>query len=248
MDFKTAIIMLASISYACFVKAIYAPFLLLALFVPKERFDNQKQSRLVKSGIIGVTILLLATFILPTISGTMESDSRGGNTSVSEQLSSIISNPIDYTKLLGNTAVAEFSDKTLDSFSNYAYITNQATINSTNFLYTLFILLLFVFLTDNNGNNLTKKQRSVTFIACLTTTLFIWTALYLSFTPIGSDSINGVQSRYFLPLLFPLLLCLQPKNIHNSIKPKIYNTIIIATPAIINLIMIIMSILAIYAY
>lgn len=247
-NFKTAIIILTSISYACFVKAIYVPFLLLTLLIPKDRFDNQKQSRLVKGGIIGVAILLSATFILPTISGTMESDSRGGSTSVSGQLSSVIAHPLDYAKLLGNTAVAQFSDKTLDSFNNYAYISNKATASSTNFLYIIPILLLFVFLTDNKNNSLTKKQRLAILAASLTTILSVWTALYLTFTPVGSNTINGVQSRYFLPLFLPLLLCLQFKNIHITIKPKTYNAAIIAIPAIVNMAMIIMSILAIYAY
>ena len=247
-DFKNAIIMLASISYACFVKAIYVPFLLLTLLIPKERFDNKKQSHLVKGGIVGVAVLLSATFILPTVSGTMESDSRGGNTSVSGQLSMVLSNPLDYATLLGNTAIAQFSSKTLDSFSNYAYITNQATLSSANFLYILLILLLFVFLTDNDNNNLIKKQRFAILLANLTTILFIWTALYLTFTPVGSNTISGVQSRYFLPLFFPLLLCLQTKNIHNTIKPRIYNATVIAIPTIINLIMIIMSILTVYTY
>ena len=240
--------MFSAISYACLVKAIYIPFLLLALLVSPKRFTNKKQSRLVKCGIIGISLLLSATFILPTISGTMESDTRGGNTSVSGQLSTVLSNPLDYATLLGNTAIAQLSNKTLENFNNYAYITNQATMSSSNLLYILPILLLFSFLTDNNNNTLTKKQRLSILAANLATIIFIWTALYLTFTPVGSNTINGVQSRYFLPLFFPLLLCLQPKSVHSTIKPKYYNAIIIAIPALTNLIMIIASVLSIYAY
>ena len=247
-DFKTAIIMLASISYACFIKAIYVPFLLLMLIIPTTRFDNLKQSHLVKSGIIAITILLSATFILPTISGTMESDSRGGNTSVNEQLSSVLSAPSDFIALLGNTTVAEFSSKTLDSFSNYAYIQNKANLNTTNYLYILLLLLFFVFFTDNDNNSLLPKQRFAIISANITTILLIWVALYFTFTPVGSNTINGVQSRYFLPLFFPLLISLQSTNIHSTIKSKLYNTIVVAIPTLINLIMIGSSILAVYSY
>ena len=34
----------------------------------------------------------------------------------------------------------------------------------------------------------------------------ICTALYFSFTPVALDWINGVQSRYLLPLVLPLLV------------------------------------------
>ena len=247
-DFKTAVILFASISYACFVKAIYVPFFLLTLLVPKEKFDTPKQARLVKAGTLALTILLSATFVLPTISGTMESDSRGGSTSVSGQLTSMLSHPTDYIKLLGNTAVAQFSDKVSQGFDDLSYIYNEAKRSSSNFFYILLILLLFVSITDNTGNSLSKKHRLSILIASLVTSLLIWTALYITFTPVGDNTINGVQSRYFLPLLFPLLICLQPKNIKNSINPRLYNTIILTIPVIINIITIFTSIVAVYSY
>lgn len=247
-DFKTTLIMLASISYASFVKAIYAPFLFLLLLIPKEKFSDQKQARLVKTGIVSVALLLLATFILPTISGTMQSDTRGGDTSVSGQLSSVVSHPFDYAKLLGNTAVANFGFNFLGGFDDLAYIDNKAAKSSINFFYIILVLLIFVFITDNAKNELTKKQRVSILLSEALVIVLIWTALYLSFNPVGSTSINGVQNRYFLPLLFPILICFQLKNIQTKIKPKLYNASIIALLAFVNIVTIIMSILSVYSY
>ena len=63
--------------------------------------------------------------------------------------------------------------------------------------------------------------------------VLIWTALYLSFTPIGYTTINGVQPRYFLPLLFPLLICLGSSKFKVKISDKIYNFIVLVIPAIV---------------
>ena len=247
-NFKTAIIMIASLSYACFTKAIYAPLLLLTLLIPNNRFKDNKQSHLVKIGLLSITILLLATFILPILSGSMDSDPRGGNTSVNQQLSLILSHPFDFLRLLCNTTVAQFTSSFVNGFNDFAYIPNIANISSLNFFFTLIFTIFFVFITDNKENRLTKKYRTILLCTTFTTTILIWVALYLSFTPVGSDTVNGVQPRYFLPLLFPILICLQPKNIQTKIKPKIYNSAIIIIPAVINLIMIISSILSTYAY
>ena len=247
-DFKTAVIMLASISYACLTKAVYAPFLLLSLFIPKNRFQNIKQNRLVKIGLFIITILLLSTYILPAVSGSLSGDPRGGDTSVNGQLSLILSHPFDFLKLLGNTAVAQFSNKFMGGLNDFAYIPNLATISSANFTYATIFILFFVFITDNDKNNLTKKYRISMLLSSVFVILLIWTALYISFTPVGLNTINGVQNRYFLPLLFPILLCLQPKNIQTKINPRSYNALIIITPTIITLISIVSSIVAVFAY
>ena len=56
----------------------------------------------------------------------------------------------------------------------------------------------------------------------------IWTALYLSFTPVGSLVINGVQSRYFIPLILPLLIIINTNKIKTNFnKERLYYVYII---------------------
>ena len=260
-NFKTCLIMISSITYTCFAKAIYAPFILLTLLIPKERFQNPKQSKLVKAGFIGIMIFLLSLAVLPALNGSTQSDPRGKNTSAAEQASLIIKHPLDYTTVLNNTAVSHFGYKLIgsDTLKSFSYMDPQenvdpATPNSvfdkdcTNFYYILLILLIFVFLTDNKGNHLTKKQRLFGICTTLLIMLLIWSALYLSFTPVGSNTIEGVQGRYFLPLLFPLLFFLQPKNIQNKINPKLYNGLILAIPTVITIVLIYSLILVPYSF
>ena len=247
-NFKTAVIMFAAISLACLTKAVYAPILLLALFIPKSRFESSKQSLLAKIGIVGMTLILSATFVLPAISGSTSGDPRGGNTSLDKQLSLVLSHPTDYAKLLGDKAVAEFGTKFTNGFFGFAYIENPAKESSANFLYILLFTIFFIFFTDNKGNELSKKHRAITTCVNLGIVVLIWTALYLTFTPVGSNTIEGVQNRYFLPLLAPLLIYLQPKNIVSKISPKVQTGATIIVPALIAVIMFLSSILAAYSY
>lgn len=260
-NFKTCLIMILSITYACFAKAIYAPFIFLILLIPKERFQNPKQSKLVKTGFIGIMVFLLSLAILPALNGSTQSDPRGENTSASEQISLIVKHPLDYATVLNNTAVSNFSYKLIGSetLESFSYMNPQESVDPatpasvfdkdrTNFYYILLILLIFVFLTDNKDNRLTKKQRLFGIGTILFIILLIWSALYLSFTPVGSNTIEGVQGRYFLPLLFPLLFFLQPKNLQNKINPKLYNGLILSIPTIITIILIYSLILIPYSF
>lgn len=244
-DFKTALIMIASMSYACFAKAIYAPFMLLLLLIPKERFKNVKQSRLIK---LGFTLIAGMLFILPMFSGGSVSDPRGGDTSFSDQTITILEHPLDYATVLKSTAADQFSTELIGAFSttNFAYL-NKIDEKSNLYL-ILIILLIFVFITDNKGNNLTIKQRLAILGITILNIVLIWTALYLSFTPVGLNTINGVQGRYFLPLLLPLLIALQPKNVQNKINPKLYNLLIVAIPVIVIIIAIYTFILSPYSF
>lgn len=247
-DFKTAVIMIASMAYACLAKAAYAPIILLVLLVPKDKFKNIKQSRLVKTGFIVITLLLGATLLLPSLDGTEVADVRGGEVSVKDQVSLIASHPTSYVAVLGDNAVEQFGYKLFspNTMTNFSY--THSFTDRSNFYYIFIILLLFAFFTDNKKNTLTKKQRYGFLGITLLIILVIWSALYVDFTPVGSGSINGVQNRYFLPLLLPLLFCLQIPSIENKINPKYYNLIIFALITISMILMIYGEILVPYNF
>lgn len=64
----------------------------------------------------------------------------------------------------------------------------------------------------------------------------IWTSLYMAFTEVGvASSINGVQGRYFIPLLFlGLSMFATPKIKCSWNKEKFYPVILIAMSLILS--------------
>ena len=80
----------------------------------------------------------------------------------------------------------------------------------------LFVLLIIELVTDETlRNKFSGWQKFVIFITFLIIFGLIFTSLYVQWTTIGSESILGVQGRYFIPIL-PLLMLL----IGNDIKIK----------------------------
>ena len=54
----------------------------------------------------------------------------------------------------------------------------------------------------------------------------ISTSTYISFTPVGSEVINGAQGRYLLPAILPALIFLGTGKIKNAIERYKYNFIV----------------------
>ncbi|MFN8413561.1 MAG: DUF2142 domain-containing protein [Anaerolineales bacterium] len=124
------------------------------------------------------------------------------------QVKFILSNPIHFASILiGNIK------------SNYlGYLNSWAAIYAfgywpvpiwTYYFYGIGLLAtLFIKENDQTPSSLTRWGLFITFIAT-----YLWTivSLYLTYTPVGSDLILGVQGRYFagvMPLLFLALACL----------------------------------------
>jgi uncharacterized membrane protein len=83
----------------------------------------------------------------------------------------------------------------------------------------------------------TSKGRIRFFISAifLVTVAMIATAIYVSFTPLKSLTINGVQYRYLIPLIFPLLFVVGSSRLKNIFNKNIYNTAIFAVMACVML-------------
>lgn len=209
---KEVLILFISIIFASFIKAVYIPLILLLLFIPKEKFSNKTQNKFFKVGVILIFIFILSTFVLPTVTETNSiGDIRGGNTSVSGQLKSIIHHPLGYLSVLNDSALKRFTNKLMgdQTLYSYSYIRTGDFENVYNILLIVFI---FTVITDSYINN---KNESINgfikmfnILLVIGTILLIWTALYLSFTPVAAVDIFGVQNRYFIPLIIPIVLIL----------------------------------------
>lgn len=234
IDFKFIFVFLISMFYSSFVKAVYAPIMLLFLLIPTKQFKNKKVAKYSKIIVFLLCLMIMATFVLPAITSNAVGDSRGGDTSVSLQLQLILSHPLGYSKLLNNTMISEFMNMFIGvgAIGMYAYI---GYINTNLYIISL-IFLIFVFITDIGKSELNIVKRGVIILSILAIILLIWTALYLSFTPVGLNIINGVQPRYFLPLLFIFGICVHSQKIKCNMKQNFYDLLVFTIPSFILMI------------
>ena len=174
-----------------------------AFLLPSKKFYSLKDKYIFKGIIIICFLLLMSTFILPTLTNpTVGGDVRGGDTSVSRQLEYVLHKPLAYGIVLLNNIRRKWISYTTGGALGYIIYFGKCISDE---IYT--ILLVGVAITDTYSEQkgtmrYTFKHKIISAIMIFATIVLIWTALYLSFTEVGETKIAGVQGRYYLPFLF----------------------------------------------
>ena len=218
-------IFLISIALASFAKGVYAPFGLLLLLLPESKFENKKKYNTFRICLLIFCALIIFKLLTPNLVST-SGDSRGGDTSVREQIKINIKSPVLFVITFTSNVVGNFFDSMISKkiFISFAYL---GSINKNSNIYFIFLIGFFYFMfTDRSKEYLTKTQKITIFILISFIICLIWGALYLSFTPIGETHIEGIQPRYFIPLLFPLIVLLNKNNMKYEISREKYSSIL----------------------
>lgn len=230
LTFRRAALMLGAMVFASLPKAVYIPLLLLVLLLPQEKFGGKRQLWLFRGAALLLFLLMMSTFVLPTLTNPSEvGDIRGGDTSTAKQLGVILGHPFAYLGLLLQSVGSNLFNFTLGPSVtlDLAYL---GIVDSYNAQAVTLILLVFVLLTDHmEATELPRRVKIWLVVALAAVVALIWTALYLSFTPVGLPQINGVQARYYLPLLVPLYLLLHTRRIKCRVPEGAYHLLTLGT-------------------
>lgn len=238
-------------------KLVYAPLAILCILIPKERFKTKRDTIIFRSVVLGIPIILAIALIIylainPNFISSIlgAGDTRGGsNVNPSAQLEYILSNPLSYLQsiitflmppighdAIGNTISGMLAPGGLkEVFTHYAYL----GILPKYYCAAIMALLLFTILTDKK-REISYKRGTWIFPLIIVTIILIAiiSALYLSFTGVGSHEIHGVQGRYLIPLLFPLFIWLGTSRL--AIANKSETTMAIYNGSILTIMFIIL--------
>ena len=226
----------AAIIITCFLaaflpKAIYFPLTLSCFLIGRDKFRSSKELVQFRFFVILVFLFLIATFLVPMIMNDPGiSDSRGGeDVNSTNQIAYIISNPLEFIQTLGFFLLNYLSiegTRSYIGFFAYLGLTPKVT-----WIISL-VLLAVTAVTDGgipSSRKSAMKQILYMYSIALTTVALVSTALYISFTAVGSSTIAGCQPRYLIPLVFPALYFtgLLFKGFKQTKPSAIYNTVIL---------------------
>lgn len=209
---KDKIILLIMAIVISLCKIVYLPIVGLLLILQRDKYKTRKEQILTNIIIIGIPIILNLVWLY--ISSKYLATYRNGETSL--QFLSILQNPIEYIKTLLYT----IDFKGIDYINSMlgAEIGWDELIKFYSIVPIIFFLLLaFVSITDKDIKNVFNKYQKVIIILVILAVIgLIFTSLYIQWTSVESNVIDGVQGRYFIPIM-PLILLILGGNL------KIYN-------------------------
>lgn len=244
LQWKNAAIMLIAFSVGSFPKAIYIPLILLLLLLPNQKFSDKRSRICFNAGIIVIFVVLMSSFIVPTVlSSPSAGDIRGGqDVSLTNQLSFVLHHPITYAKVFFKALFSRSYGLLEDAIYSIPYMETFVTDSALSSLIPAFrtislISLLYIGFTDckkgTDTTELRNKIRCWIFVAIVTVIGLIWTSMYLAFTPVAAGGINGVQGRYFIPLFFLVAVLLNPRKSESKADPTMYNLMVLGCNALV---------------
>lgn len=185
-------------------KPIYAFLCLILFWIPKEKFKSNKNKLLI-IGLIGIITLfcvLLRAFL---------SSANGARFDASTQIGYMTTNPFDFLVMLFDNSILN-SGKYIDSTigKNLEWFSVE--------LYTPIIMtfiLFFSFLCSEHETNITRGLRIYSFCTFFIIIISTFIIMFIMWTQPGETMIDGVQGRYFLPILLLIPLFCLPSE-----KPK----------------------------
>ncbi len=205
-------------------KIVYLPLCFLIFLIPQERFQSKKQKYLFCSILSIVVIILNLTWLNISSQYLVAFESRSNS---SEQLKYILSNPIRYIGTIFNT---------IDSYS-ITYLGQMVgqslgvfNVQTSSVMVIVSLVILFYLIVKREKTKEVKeavfsfKEKIFILLMALGTLLLMFTSLYMQWTAVYSDFVDGVQGRYFIPLLLVFAMLFMNKKEKVS-KAEDYNLV-----------------------
>lgn len=213
---------------------IFLSFSLLLL--PTKYFETKNKALLVKS--IGLTITIAAAVVwskLSQLTANATSSQRpdGKSIDVYQQIGYTIHHPLNFFIDIIHSTVAY-----ADSYTHSALTLIGWNYSTSPLIFSIILgclLVIGALFARGEVAKLRPKLLIISLLSCVGI-ISIFAVMYFVFNPVASTIIEGVQGRYFLPFLIPLILTvILYIPIKLEIKEK-YTPYIFSVPTLVCLI------------
>lgn len=148
---------------------------------------------------------VVATIVVPMFVGgdSYAGDSRGGNVDPAYQIAFILGQPAAFAEIF-----LDFLKWYVAPEEAHHVLVDFCGVQTSFIDAVLIVLLPLVALLDRRGCDVvyaTHVKRICMWALTLVTIVLMAVALFISFTAVDAGRINGMQGRYLIPLLYPLL-------------------------------------------
>lgn len=215
MSMKNMLIISLSIFLAGSAKIAYLGLMLVYFFVPKRKFSSPSMRLRWYAMLIAVLALSVLAFSLSHYTNAdYQGMVHGGmDINIHRQTQFILQNPLRYLKIFFVYLLTRFSS--FEYSSGFTVLLGGRFIPIFNYLPQLVMIVIAFLDKEADDKKVPASMRVLLLLASLFSVFLICTAIYLDYTEVGHPTILGVQSRYWIPVLFPILYGVSGPNITN---------------------------------
>ncbi len=224
MNVKEMVLMLGAFILAIIPKAVYFVIMFPLFLLPKTAFNTKHEHKKYIFWLFISGLFLASTFLLPLmIHGAGQGDLRGENgVNAAEQIVYILENPSTFFAMMIHFLSDYLNIANSGDFTMYFSYLGQGSIARE---IPIAIVLATAVLDKNGTKGKTVAMIIVTVSSFFVTVFLVATAMYISFTPVGLNTVLGCQYRYLIPVLFPLFYMICPDCVHVKINQTLFTSI-----------------------
>ena len=197
----------------------YVYFILFIFFIPAEKFGEKYIFKI--STIILIPLILFAAWsnIISDLYAPLNNYSN-----LPKQIEFILSNPFKYIIILIISTVV----KLFRLFITLIGVLGWQDTRLDNLSYVIYPVLIWITLIHSGIKDffMNKRQKYLIVITCIFAYIMITTLIYLSWSKVGGNIIEGLNGKYYTPLLFPIFAVIassiKTKKSHNYINNFVY--------------------------
>lgn len=213
-------------------KIVYVVLILLVLLLPESKFSSKKLEYGVKIGLICSAVF--ANLVWFRISSGYLVEFQPGVDCIG-QIKYVLTHLFSYYKIIIRTLLVQLSSWILTMTGGMMGAMN-IRITSIMWIMEVVLLIYEVLTCKDKISHINGKDIFLLFFTFIMGSGLIMTSLYVQWTPYRNEIINGVQGRYFIPIICTLafgIVMLREKieNItvdpYNSILKKSYSYLIV---------------------
>lgn len=233
IDIKTYWLYLLASFIIAGCKYIYAALILLIFLIPNDKWKFKNPMKLKILALIFVLVLSIGFYLatIPLTSPvTFEAYYAEHNVNAGQQIRYILNHPTNAVKTIMKGILDKFSALPL-YFNVYGWLSYSAEAIGTIY-FLIYSALVLIYPLEINIKSLDKW---VVLLVIGSIVIGTYVIMYLSWSSVGSTEVDGIQIRYFIPLLplIPYLLnlnCLSFKdNLGMQNTEMIFNSTCITT-------------------
>lgn len=202
------LVMFVLLFFVASCKIVYVPICLLALLVPMQRFPGKKNYFCTVAA--AVTMVLVITFGWLAISSRSLMEFREGVDSA-EQVKYILTHLGEYVNVIVRTIMISGEDWVKNLFGHSLGWLNIPC--NIMIIAMGAVVLIYVAVKEQVDWKMGYQMcPNIMLVSCGIIFLLICTSLYVQWTAVGNEVIEGIQGRYFSPILLPFILGLKRKT------------------------------------
>ena len=216
---KEKILILCFSLIIALLKIVYLPLVFLILLIPKEKFNTRKEKTIFL--IVVITLAIILNLIWLVYCSRFLIEFNGGVDSGAQTIN-ILTHPISYIMIMFRTLNA-FAQTFIVSLcgEGLGHYNVQASALYV-FSSLMFLTVLFFSREKDEKIEFNVYSKVVCGLVFVMTVALIYTSVYVQWTPYTKPIINGIQARYFIPLLPIVAIILDNKNIIINKLNKLY--------------------------